>query len=333
MTETVNNPADMVPYTVRAFGKRYMERYTANTKQLATYATWRAILMTAALTRFEWDGLPEGIDPRYLELILLGYGSAAITPTAANGLFVGRFAQIGQGDVYQNPVHVRVIAPNGFQREGWVKAHAENIRGRAVLLPPDTCVCFDSLSRTSMLPAIDLAARRLSTYDAVADQQVNASRTPYLISVSEEGKRNATEVFNKINDGEPAVMVSPQLLDNVGIQVLQLLGAGSYTADKILNDRQKIISDVYTMLGIDNNAAAEKKERVQTSETLANSEQFMIQRNAALMPRRQFANAVNDMYGLDVSVRFSVRHVQETAEGDAMAGAGFEREGEDERIS
>ena len=72
------------------------------------------------------------------------------------------------------------------------------------------------------------------------------------------------------------------------------------------------MSAVYTMLGIDNNAAAEKKERVQTAETLANNEQFMIQRNSFLKPRKEFCEKINKMYGWNCDVKWSVPHMPQT---------------------
>ena len=69
------DPTEFTPLNVSMFGKRYVKRWQASVKQYRTYDYWRQLFWTAAISRFEWEGLPNGIDSRYLETLLCGYGS------------------------------------------------------------------------------------------------------------------------------------------------------------------------------------------------------------------------------------------------------------------
>ena len=185
-------------------------------------------------------------------------------------------------------------------------------------MPPDAVICWDNLTRFPILQLIDRQAQRLADMDTTVDQHVRAMRVPYVISVDEYGKKQAQDMYNRIDSGQPAIYMNPSGMQTMSVQVLQTMNKAAYAGSDILNDELKIVSAVYTMLGIDNNAAAEKKERVQTAETLANNEQFMIQRNSFLRPRQEFCKRINTMYGWDCSVKWSVPHMPAESEGQDM---------------
>ena len=324
MNEAIFDPSEFVPPNVACFGKRYTKRWQASVKNMRTYDYWRQLFWTAAISRFEWSGLPEGMDARYLETLLCGYGSFAATKrTSAPGIlayWAGRMNPVGNLDLYRNPNAIDIYTPNGQRQRrhaNWWFRHTANQYGsKAVTMAPDAVICWDNLTRFPTLQLIDRQAQRLADMDTTVDQHVRAMRVPYIISVDEYGKKNAQEMYNKIDSGQPAIYMNPSGMQAVSVNVLQTMNKAAYAGSDILNDELKIVSAVYTMLGIDNNAAAEKKERVQTAETLANNEQFMIQRNSYLRPRQEFCERINDMYGWNCSVKWSVPHTPVTDNDD-----------------
>lgn len=310
---------DFVPPNVACFGKRYAKRWQASVKQYRTYDYWRQLFWTAAISRFEWEGLPDGMDARYLETLLCGWGSFAATKRSESGFmtyWAGRMSPVGNLDLYRNPNAIDIYSPNGnHQRRHanwWVKNSGNQYSKKSQLMHPDACICWDNLTRFPTLQLLDRQAQRLADMDTTVDQHVRAMRVPYIISVDEYGKKNAQEMYNKIDSGQPAIYMNPSGMQAISVQVLQTMNKAAYAGSDILNDELKIVSAVYTMLGIDNNAAAEKKERVQTAETLANNEQFMIQRNSFLKPRQEFCEKANDMFGWNCSVKWSVPHMPQT---------------------
>lgn len=322
---------DFVPPNVACFGKRYVKRWQASVKQYRTYDYWRQLFWTAAISRFEWSGLPEGMDARYLETLLCGWGSFAATKRSESGFmtyWAGRMSPVGNLDLYRNPNAIDIYSPNGnHQRRHanwWIKKVGNQYQSKSELMHADACICWDNLTRFPTMQLLDRQAQRLADMDTTVDQHVRAMRVPYIISVDEYGKKNAQEMYNKIDSGQPAIYMNPSGMQNISVQVLQTMNKAAYAGSDILNDELKIVSAVYTMLGIDNNAAAEKKERVQTAETLANNEQFMIQRNSYLKPRKEFCERVNDMFGWGCDVKWSVPHMPQTDDSWPIAeGAEF----------
>lgn len=325
MMEAQIDPMKIIPPDVACFGKRYVKRWQASVKNFKTYDYWRQLFWTAAVSRFEWTNLPKGMDARYLEVMLCGWGSFAMTKRSTSGLltfWAGRMNPVGNLDLYRNPNAIDIYSPNGQRQRRhanwWFTRKGSNgAVEKKTLMPPDACICWDNLTRFPTLQLIDRQAQRLADMDTTVDQHVRAMRVPYVIVVDEYGKENAKELYNKIDAGEPAIYEAPNAMTTTPINVLQCLTKSAYAGSELLNDELKIVSAVYTMLGIDNNAAAEKKERVQTAETLANNEQFMIQRNSYLKPRQDFCKAFNDMYGTEIGVKWSVPHSPELRDEDA----------------
>ena len=107
------DPTEFTPLNVSMFGKRYVKRWQASVKQYRTYDYWRQLFWTAAISRFEWEGLPDGIDSRYLETLLCGYGSFAATKRSTSGVLTywcGRMNPVGNLDLYRNPNTIDVYA-------------------------------------------------------------------------------------------------------------------------------------------------------------------------------------------------------------------------------
>lgn len=308
---------DFIPMDVAQLGKRAIRRYQNQYVQLDSLNYWRHIFYTAASSRFTWSGLPKGVDSRYLETHLFRTGVMGVTRMdGVNRWLCATPTQEGQLDVQNNPNRVRLLADNGYSCD----RHCNMWIDEGVMKNPDAWLVWDNEQRLPLQPMIDIECRRLATLDNIIMQHANAQRVPYVVVVPEEAKGAAEELYNRVANGEPAIYVTPAMADVVGLNVAQTFGTNSYIIDKLLNDQLKIVSRVYTLLGIDNNAAAEKKERVQTSETLSNNEQFMIQRKAALAPRAAFAEAFNDATGYNVSVTFAVHHIGEDVRDDTIEG-------------
>lgn len=324
MSELVNNfmisAAEFVPPEIAQYGKRYAKRWLQSVVNLDTLRYWQQLFYTAAISRFEWTGLPEGVTARWLETCLFSNGVIALS--RVDGLprfWIGRPSQQNTLDANNDFNYMYVLANTGYGRN----RHANFWSNGEMMLPPDATVCWDNQQRMPLAQLIDIDCRRLATLDSVFMQHVNALRVPYVIQVPEEGKKNAEAMFDNLMSGQPAVYLNPSAMANIGITAQQTMPSNAYAGDKLLNDQLKIVSRVYTMLGIDNNAAAEKKERVQTSETLANNEQFMIQRNAALKSRLEFCRSSNELFGTSIDVRWSVRHVGESAnDGQTIENGG-----------
>lgn len=317
------NLDSFVPPEVAMFGNRFTIKWQNSARNLRTYANWWQLFYTAATSCFKWEGLPPEIDERFFEQMLFMTGSIAITKRVPDAdsmpLWVAaRFSQQGQPDIYNNPNTIRMIAPNGLQWVRHLNRHLRNTGNQygstSKVMEADAVACWDNLQRMPLYSSIDLLCTRLAEFDMTIDQNLRAHRVPYIVTVPEEGRKNAQLMFNKVNSGEPAIYINPLSNSMVGLQVFN--SGVDYNVDRMLNDQLKLVSQAYTLLGIDNNASAEKKERVQTAETLANNEQFMVQRESRYRARVQFADRCRELFGLELRPLWSVPHVPDMSSDD-----------------
>lgn len=324
--KAVIGPDEFVPPEVAMFGNRFVRRWQASATNLRTYASWWQLFYTAAVTRFKWENMPDGVDARYLEMGLFFNGSMAMTRPSSKEVpgypyIVANYATEGRLDLYNNPNKIRLISANGQQwsrhANQWIRRSGNQYARSAKLMPQNATICWDNITRLPLFNVIDLACRRLAEFDVTIDQHVRGNRVPYIFNVPEEGKGNAEEMYNKIESGQPAIYLTPTATNVMQVQVLQT--GVDYAADKMLNDELKLVSQTYTALGIDNNAAAEKKERVQTAETVANNEQFMIQRESCQRARDAWSDDCERVFGIRPQAVWAVPHTWDTGE-DLSAG-------------
>ena len=308
-----------IPPEVACYGNAFARKWQNSQTNLRTYWSWWQLFFTAAVSCFRWVNLPQEIDARFMEMSLFFNGSVALTQRTPSRnvpvpFVVAPFATEGMLDCYNNPNRIRLTTANGQQFLRNAQIHAKRTGNqygtRTRLLPADAAICWDSVTRAPLFNAIDLACRRLAEFDVTIDQHVRAERTPYIFYVPEEGRANAEQMYNDIDSGKPAIYLAPTATGVIQAQVFQT--GVSYVADKLLNDELKIVAQTFTLLGVDNNAAAEKKERVQTAETVANNEQFLLQRESRMRARKEFCERVGRTFGLVIDVEWAVPHTWES---------------------
>ena len=311
MSKRIPDTGMLVPENVRALGRRAVKSWQQSVINHRTYRNWYRLFYDAMLSRFEWTGLPPEIDPRYLEVLLTQWGCFAFTKLSASvdKYWIGTITNQTELDIYTNPTEIRMIGANGFQQV----RHCSIWKNDAGdILAPNAYVCWDNMGRMPIFDYVDTMAARIASLDTTIDQHMLAQRMPYAIAVNEEGRKNASELFRKIANGEPAIYVnSDSVTGTPSITVLPTANTTNYNGGALIADQNKLVAQVYTRLGIDNDAQADKRERVQTAETLSNNEQIMIQRFNYLKPRMDFCEHINSLFGLNVSVKWSIRHVEE----------------------
>ena len=283
----------IVPEEVAALGRRTVHRmqqgeYQAVKYNRMSYRAWRDHLLSVCLGSFEWDGLPEEIDPRFIEYTLLTCGLGGFF-SLKDGLAMWGFAPatpLGRPNMYYNPNRVQLQPVNGGLP--WFK-HAYYWVSGGVMYEPDCALCYDSLSRRSFMPTIEYYARRLAVFDRTVDVNVQVQQTPYLLAVPQEMRKDATRLMNSIMGHSPVLVVNDRMADSAGLSVVN--PQAPYLADKLLADQVKVLNLFYNLVGVDN-SNTEKRERVSDKEATSNNEQIMIIRKSRLSCREKFCREV-----------------------------------------
>lgn len=263
-------------------GRRKNEEFWASAK--ANKQGWRVYydrLVELSLSRIEWTGLPSSIDSRFLELALFGDGMNVFFNDEVLGFLTLRCMIGGRLDVYQIPTERTAYASNGYNRR---------------LNESDSVIIFNNLLHTPSVQAVEYYARRLWDIDRTIDINAHAQKTPVLILCDEVQRLSLKNLYMQYDGNEPVIYGDSKLNPNS----IQSINTGApYVCDKLQQLKTQIWNEALTYLGI-SNINTTKKERLITDEVQRNNGGVMASRYSFLAARRQAAEQINDMFGLDI---------------------------------
>lgn len=263
---------------------------------------WRTHLVNLYLTSIEWEGLPGGIDSRAMEYVLMVYGCGAMFEEDGGHLF-GAASMADRLNINYNPNRVLITSPAG---QSWIR-HAQSWVLDGEVMGADCALCWDTMSRTPAMSDINYYARRLARIDRVADVNVMAQLTPFVVVGSDAQEMNSRALIERLRNNSQFITYNNQLGDITdAVQVLQT--QAPYVADNLYKLKRELLDEYLTSIGIDNDPEADKREARPVAEIVQNNEQVMIARGARLEPRRAFCERVRELFGLDVTVRWSAVH-------------------------
>jgi hypothetical protein len=178
-------------------------------------------------------------------------------------------------------------------------------RLESITLDAKSCVpIWNNYLRTPDYDIVAVYAHKLANIDIDIEIASRNLRLTNLIAVPETQRQTWINIIKQREAGEPYIFGHTEM-DASAISALDV-GANPDSLDKLLIARTKTMNDCMTMLGI-NNANMDKKERLVTEEVSANDEQVDAMLNIALESRLEAVEQINDMFGLDISVRPSTQ--------------------------
>ena len=252
------------------------------------YTMYRNQILSLALTRFEWHGLPDTCNSRYLEWTLLTQGQATISfPKSQPGIFYStQVAWQSPPNLYDNPSSWESIGNNGWRFSAG---------------PAQGVVVWDNLLRFPILDAIDLQARELT--DLTRTEQINRlhQKTPYMLTGPQDKKIDLTNLWKQIAGGEPAVIGTDGLSQ---IEVKAISTQVPFIASEIDAAIQNCWTRTYQLLGID--ALPFKQERQVEDEIISQEAPSSMQALGFLAARREACEVLNKRFGQYLSEPISV---------------------------
>ena len=248
----------------------------------ATYIQYYNRLIELSIAMFEWTGLPDTIDPRFLELTLFKYGQAVFFEDEVMGYLALTNAVQGGFDVYGYPVASRAYSPyNNYQKN---------------LTLDDSVIIYNNYLRTPSSLDVEVFAKRLYNLDRVIDVNANAQKTPVLIKCAETQRLTMKNLYKEF-DGNSPVIFGDNGLNDANFTVLST--EAPYVADRIYQLKTHIWNEALTYLGI-SNINVQKKERLITDEVSRNMGGVIASRYSRLNARQNACEKINKMFGLNV---------------------------------
>lgn len=275
-----------------------------------SYRMYYNRLFELALARFEWENLPDTVDPRFLEVALFTQGQAVFFEDPVIGFLSLRCLANGNFDVYGIPYRRTAVGYNDYR----MNLTAEN-----------SVIIFNNLLHSNSMWYIENFAQQLYTLDRAIAVNANAQKTPILLEC-EDSQRLTMENLFKEYDGNCPVIFTRKGFDKGNFGYLSTMAP--YTGDKLYTLKQKIWNEALTFLGI-YNSSADKKERMIVDELMVNQGDTMSYRDGFLKARNQAAKQINEMFGLNISCKYVENAVENNMERREASGEVYDTDQDD----
>lgn len=282
------SPTDFVGnayYAPFLAGSRDFYNNPAKNRQELMESMYQRILTELAVNRFEWKGLPDTVNPRWLELNLF-YTALCVFywDTEYNKYLALRATGNGRINMVGNPVSFTMLGP----------------LFRSKTLPASKVVpIWANYLRIPDLDIVTIYAHKLAELDRTIEINSKNARVNRAVLTAENTRLTMANITRLIDEGQKDVTISDrQYVDNL-VPIDLAIHPDSYEKMHIL--RTRLWNECMGLLGI-NNANQDKKERLVESEVGANDDQIGAMQDVNLNARQYAAEWINKKYKLNVSV-------------------------------
>lgn len=241
------------------------------------------LLLSLAMNRFRWVGLPETCDARFLEANLHTNGLATICHSVETPDIWETLIAMPEGE-YNN-----YGIPTRWRARGW----SANNSGYMVT-PENGELVYYSWTRTNIWSALELYARKMTHYERTEDINLTHQHKPWVFVVQDKAQKlQAENVMMQTLGGEPAI-----ILNAPGMQIVDGIKAIDTQVPLIVEDLaqgyQNVLQRALMYLGIPH-LAFEKGERMIEDEARANTAPTNIALLNCLNARRDACKRLREM--------------------------------------
>lgn len=264
----------------------------------ATEERYLSDLVRIASNRFRWVGLPDSVNVKFLEMCLLRYGMATLAhPKSADGLWFGLMVGgiSGNLNAYGEPVSWQAMGVNAE-----TMFDVDNTNG--VIIYNSNQIYSGVGSNDSTWLALELFARKLAHYDRTEDVNLMMQQSAWFITCEQQKRQEAINLYKQISGFEPAVMTTPNVQNEIGIDVIKT--DVPFIGDALNVGRRNVWNAAYEYLGIPH-LSFEKGERMIEEEAEGNNAPTNIRLLDALQPRRRAAQQLSELMGTEIEVVYN----------------------------
>lgn len=263
-----------------------MARKRATLTDLLNDLTYRTLFdkfKLICMNEYEWENLPEGIEPRHIEKWLFSRGYCCFFKRKHGSFMALECSSDGRKNVYGDPTGYRIYGVN-------YQTHR----------PAEACVIIKN--NLLSLPTSDFVTHyvnKLTEAERTMDVNIKACKTPVVFACDDKDLLSFKRMFQEVDGNTPALFVDRGLnLDSIQA----FLTGVKFMGNELMDYKRSVESDLLTFIGQDN-TPVDKKERLITDEAQANNQLIASFADLQLEARQKACEEINSMFGLNISVR------------------------------
>lgn len=283
---------------------------TVHVKNTRLRKYFRKYLFQKAISVFKWN-LPDEWDKDYFLYTLYGLGYIAIVDTDEYGV-ICQGGALGGYNLYYRPSYIVITNPLlqktltcsiDRSTEGPSDRALTSVTGKdcvLVKLQPDYSSIMDIVGYYADQMAL--------ASESMGINLLNIKSGTVFGAESKAKAESFKKMYDMLSDGDPAVVIDKQLLDDQGKPVWFPFTQNikeSYVVSDLLSDMRKIEAMFCTDIGIPN-ANTDKRERLITDEVNANNVETSSRCEMWLEEIRKGLTKANEKYKLNLAVNWRV---------------------------
>lgn len=271
------------------------------------FKTYFDLLVNKVSRMFVWDNLPETVDQRYLETLLLLNGKAAFTKVN-DKFYVVRGNWGGEPNCYYQPTLWTMANPILGSKALRIRQldGTESTEGLDAILigNSDVDLIRDNCETGGLYGLIYQTAGLLAdNISSLNVSQINGRVSVLYTADSEAEALTGEKVLQDIYEGKPYKILSQNILEKIGVNPVAAQGQ-SNTLMSLIEAHRSILQDFYNEIGIGYQGNL-KRERINTAETNLMKDCLDINVQSMLKCREEAVKKINELYGLNISVKLN----------------------------
>lgn len=233
-----------------------------------------------ARNRFQWEGLPEGIESRHIEKFLYENGEVGFYFDDKLGYVCFPCSDGGSLNNYGDAIQYNLTGEAGYSelvdKDDMVRIIANDMATPSVEQVRHYTAIIDEIEKTSYM-------------------NLRQQRFPFIISTTKQNELAMKNLLKKINNLEEAIFVDEKLSmgGDVGIDCLKT--DAPYLLDKLQEHKNDILNELYSWLGL-NNTNNDKKERLLVDEVNVNNSHILMNLELEFKNRELACKKINEKY-------------------------------------
>lgn len=256
---------------------------------------------------WEWENIPDSIDKLFIEKFLPVNGYLGMFKHPTYGFIVSRGALGSRLDMYDNPTIFRPVNNSNFLNFGSIKInwYTDN-------LDPEKAIIIQNNNYNSpSTPWLEGFCMKLAEIEQTIQLNRNAQIRPYVIITDDKTEFSMKNFFNKLLNQDPVIPVNTQRGDTGSVSAMQLSDRfyvvdtkTDFLLDKLHDEKQRVINQLLTWIGINNNAV-DKAERLVSAEATSNNGLINASIQIMYAARKRSVERINKCWDLDINVRIA----------------------------